>query len=92
MIGRVGKMFRDLRLDNFQSRLNPLEGLFCKRMAILVWVKLFGQFSVKLTEGGLGHRFHALPYNIFGSIYKLVDQKNLVYFSLLSFCLSFLQI
>jgi len=54
-------------------------------VAILVWVELFGQFPVKLGKSGFGHCLHALLDEVFRSNDELVNQKDLVYFSLLPF-------
>lgn len=82
MKGWVGRVCRDLGLDNFHSWLNTLERFFCKRMTILVWVELFGQFAVKLGESSFRHCLHALFDEIFRSIHELIDQKYLVNLSL----------
>lgn len=85
MKGGVGRVCRDLGLDNFHGWLYTLERLFSKRVAILVWVELFGQFPVKLGESGFGHCLHALFDKVFRSINELINQEDLVYLSLLPF-------
>ena len=54
-------------------------------MTVLVWVELLGQFPVKLGEGGFGHCLHALFNKVFRSVHELINQKDLVYLSLLPF-------
>jgi hypothetical protein len=85
MKSRVGRVCRDLGLDNFHSWLNTLKRLLGKRVTILVGVELFGQFPVKLGESGFGHRLHTLFDEIFGSVHEFINQKYLVYLSLLTY-------
>ena len=66
-------------LGSLHGLLDPLECILSLGMAILVWVKLFRQFSKELGKLiGLLHFEHAGDEHLLGRVHELQNQVHLV--------------